>query len=86
MRIVLCGRGESRVKPAVEVRIWKVASSMNLGASGSRLSPSPGSLCGFLGGCSDGVGRSIEKLDRARPRRGWCGMLPAWVVRVMLVL
>lgn len=30
--MVLWGKGERRVKEAVEVKRWKVASSMNLGA------------------------------------------------------
>ena len=84
--------GERRVKVAVEVRRWNVASSMNLGAWGSRsgsgsgLVGLEGSRLGFLGGVSWGVGMSIEKFERARPRRGWWGMLPGWVLSVMLVL
>lgn len=67
------GRGESRVKVAVEVMRWNVASSMNFGALGSRsLSPSSsGSRFGFLGGVSLGVGMSMEREERALPRLGW---------------
>lgn len=88
-----CGSGERRVNVAVEVKRWNVASSMNLGAWGSRSGSGSsgsvgleGSRLGFLGGVSCGVGMSTEKLERARPRRGWWGMLPVWVLSVMLVL
>ena len=92
--IVECGNGERRVNVAVEVRRWNVASSMNFGAWGSRsgsegssgLVGFEGSWLGFLGGVSWGVGMLMEKLERARPRRGWWGMLPGWVLSVMLVL
>ena len=59
--IVESGRGESRVKVAVEVMRWNVASSMNFGASGSRSSSSSlfGSRFGFLGGVRWGVGMSM---------------------------
>ncbi len=89
---VECASGERRVNVAVEVRRWNVASSMNLGASGSRSGSGSGSVglegsrLGFLGGVSWGVGMSTEKFERARPRRGWWGMLPVWVLSVMLVL
>lgn len=90
--MVECGSGERRVNVAVEVRKWNVASSMNLGAWGSRsgsgsgLVGLEGSRLGFLGGVSCGVGMSIEKFERAWPRLGWWGMLPVWVLSVMLVL
>ena len=90
--MVECGSGERRVNVAVEVRRWNVASSMNLGAWGSRsgsgsgLVGLEGSRLGFLGGVSCGVGMSIEKFERAWPRLGWWGMLPVWVLSVMLVL
>lgn len=81
-----CARGERSVNVAVEVNRWNVASSMNLGALGSRSGSSAGSRLGFLGGVSLGVGIETLKRERARPREGWCGMLPAWVRRVMVVL
>lgn len=86
--IVEWGSGERRVNVAVEVRRWKVASSMNLGAWGSREGSEGlvGSWAGFLGGVSWGVGMEMEKLERARPRWGWWGMLRGWVLSVMLVL
>lgn len=81
------GSGDSNVKVAVEVRRWNVASSINLGAFGSlSSSSSSGSRLGFLGGVSLGVGMEMVKLERAVPRRGWWGMLPEWVRRVMVVL
>lgn len=80
------GRGESRVNVAVEVMRWNVASSMNLGALGSRSSSSVGSRFGFLGGVSLGVGMVMEREERAWPRLGWWGMVPAWVARVRDVL
>ena len=65
-------RGERSVNVAVDVKRWNVASSMNFGARGSRSSSSSsGSLLGFLGGVSLGVGMSMEKWERARPREGW---------------
>ena len=88
--IVESGSGESRVKVAVEVMRWNVASSMNFGASGSRSSLSSsssfGSRFGFLGGVSWGVGMSMWRAERALPRLGWWGIVPAWVARVMDVL
>ena len=87
--IVERGRGESRVNVAVEVMRWNVASSMNWGALGSRSlsgSSSSGSRFGFLGGVSLGVGMVMEREERARPRLGWCGMVPEWVARVRDVL
>ena len=69
MVIVVVGRGESRVKVAVEVRIWNVASSIKCGDEGSwSLSGFEG--LGFLGVWSPGVGISMEKFERARPRAG----------------
>lgn len=62
-------RGERSVNVAVDVKRWNVASSMNFGARGSR--SSSGSLLGFLGGVSLGVGMSMGKWERARPREGW---------------
>ena len=83
MKIDVVGRGERRVKDAVEVKKWKVASSMKVGASGSR---SSSGLDGFLGVCKEGVGRPREKLDNASPRAGWLGIVPACVFRVIEVL
>ena len=83
MKIDVVGKGDKSVKDAVDVRIWKVASSMNVGASGSRSSPG---LEGFLGVGKDGVGRSREKLDSANPRAGWLGIVPECVLRVIEVL
>lgn len=80
------GRGERRVNVAVEVRRWNVASSMNFGAWGSRSRSSSGERAGFFGGESLGVGMVIGRWERARPREGECGILPAWVVRVRVVL
>ena len=81
------GRGESRVNVAVEVMRWNVASSMNLGALGSRSSSSSGgSRFGLSGGVSLGVGMVMEREERAWPRLGWWGIVPAWVARVRDVL
>lgn len=86
--IVEWGSGERRVNEAVELKRWKVASSMNLGALGSRLSSSllGGSRFGFFGTANWGVGRSTEREESADPRRGWWGMVPEWVLRVIVVL
>lgn len=85
MVMVECGRGERRVKVAVEVRRWKVASSMKAGAEGEG-GGVVGSRFGLVGGWSWGVGMEMAKWERARPRVGLWGMLPEWVVRVMVVL
>jgi len=84
MVMTLWGRGERSVNEAVEVRRWKVASSMNLGALGSR--SGSGGWFGFSGGVSLGVGMEMAKEERAVPRWGLWGMEPAWVVRVIDVL
>lgn len=85
--IVEWGNGESRVKVAADVMRWKVASSMNWGASGSLSSSgSSGSRFGFLGTVRVGVGMSMGREERALPRLGWWGIVPAWVARVMDVL
>ena len=63
-----------------------VASSMKCGASGSRSSSSSSGWLGFGGGVSLGVGSSISREERARPRRGWVGMVPLWVFTVRVVL
>ena len=61
------------MKVALDVIRWKVASSINLGALGSRSlsSSSSGSRFGFLGGVSLGVGMLMAREERALPRLGW---------------
>ena len=62
---------------------------MNLGGPSSLLLgslSSLGSRLGFGGGWSLGVGIWRFREERARPRWGWEGMVPAWVWRVRVVL
>jgi len=73
--------GERRVRVAVLVRRWKVASVMKCGGSeGSE------GWEGLGGGWSCGVGIVRVRGERACPRLGEEGRVPLWVRRVRVVL
>lgn len=71
--------GERRVREAVLLRRWKVASAMKCveGEEGSE---------GLGGGWSSGVGIVRERRERACPRWGREGRVELWVRRVRVVL
>lgn len=82
MKREVCGRGERRVRVAVEVRRWNMASVMKCGAE------EEGSGSGSLsaGERIFGVGIVRLKIERVVPRWGWEGMERGWVRRVRVVL
>jgi hypothetical protein len=83
--------GERRVRVAVLVRRWKVASVMKCGGSsgldGSEGSEgSDGGWLGLGGGRSCGVWIVRVRGERACPSGGLEGRVPLWVRRVRVVL
>jgi len=81
-------RGERRVRVAVLVRRWKVASVMKCGGSSGLdgLEGSDGGWLGLGGGWSCGVGIVRVRGERACPSGGLEGRVPLWVRRVRVVL
>jgi len=81
-------RGERRVRVAVLVRRWKVASVMKCGGSVGLegWEGLGGGWLGLGGGWSWGVGIVRVRGERACPRWGKEGRVPLWVRKVRVVL